>query len=245
MKKSILAVLLLLVSLNSFAHFMWVETSPVGKLNKKQEVKVFFGEYTYGVQEKVNEEAFGKMKNFTVWVISPNGEKSQLQMQPGDLFYSGSFEPKTNGTYTVVLNNNKIDVVDYTQYDFGIFKTHYHATAKVEVGNKANETAAVNPDGMTIVDLSKKAHTEKGEAVFKILYKGQLLKEAEVTIFVSDLWSKKINTDKDGIIKFSLPWNTKYIMEVTKKEEVPGKYNGKDYGFIWHCATYCIPAVKN
>jgi uncharacterized GH25 family protein len=244
MKKSILLLLLLFVTANSFAHFMWVETSPVGKLNKKQDVKVYFGEYTYGVVEKVGEEAFNKMKNFEVWVISPSGEKTKLQMTPADMFYSGSFEPKANGTYTVVLNNNNIDVIDYTQYDFGIFKTHYHATAKVEVGGATADTAAVNADGLSIVNITKKA-ADKGELIFKVLYKGQPIKDQEVTVFITDQWSKKVYTDKDGIIKFSLPWDVKYVMEATKKEEVPGKFNGKDYQFIWHCATYCIPAAKN
>lgn len=245
MKKSILLLLLLFVSANSFAHFMWVETSPVGKLNKKQDVRVYFGEYTYGEVENAGEEAFNKVMNFDVWVISPTGEKTKLQMTPAIRFYAGSFEPKVNGTYTVVLNNNNIDVIDYTQYNFGIFKTHYHATAKVEVGGSATETAAVNPDGLTIVDITKKVHVENGQTAFKVLYKGQPIKEQEVTVFITDQWSKKAYTDKDGIIKFSLPWGVKYIMEATKKEEIPGKFNGKDYQFIWHCATYCIPAAKN
>ena len=241
MKKSILLLLLLFVSAPSFAHFMWVETNTTGKVNQKQEVKVYFGEYTYGVIEKVNEEAFGKMKKFTLWVVAPNGEKQAIQVNAGGTFYTGYFTPKTNGTYTVVLNNNEIDVIDYTQYDFGIFKTHYHSVAKVEVGNKPAETAAVNPEGLTIVDLTKKQHKEKGETVLKVLYKGQPVKDQEVTVFISDLWSKKVYTDENGQIKFSLPWKTKYILEVTRKEEVPGTYNGKDYQFVWHCATYAIP----
>ena len=80
--------------------------------------------------------------------------------------------------------------------------------------------------------------------MFKLLSKGQPDKDAEVAVFITDQWSKKVYSDADGIIKFSLPWGVKYIMEVTKKEEVPGKYNGKDYQFIWHCATYTIPAGK-
>jgi len=232
----------LLATANTFAHFMWIETLPTGKLNQKQEVKVFFGEYSYGVTEKVAEEAFGKMKQFNVWVISPAGEKIKLDMEPKDIYYSGWFEPKANGTYTVVMNNNNIDVIDYTQYNFGIFKTHYHATAKVEVGNKASDTAALNPEGLSIVDITKKVHADKAEAAFKILYKGQPLKETEVSVFITDQWAKKVYTDENGVIKFGLPWGVKYIMEVTKKEEVPGSYNGKDYQFIWHCATYTIPA---
>ncbi len=229
---------------NAFAHFMWIETATTGKAGKKQEVKVFFGEYTYGLQEKVAGDAFAKMKNFEVWAIAPNGEKTTLTLQPGEDFYSGYFTPATNGTYTLVLNNNKIDVVDYTQYNFGIFKTHYHSTAKVVVGDKVADTASLNPDGLTIVDATKKLSAHKAETTLTVLYKGQPIKETEITIFVADQWSKKLTTDENGTVKFTLPWNTKYVAEVTKKEEVPGTYNDKEYQFIYHCATYALPLGK-
>ncbi|KGO92242.1 DUF4198 domain-containing protein [Flavobacterium subsaxonicum] len=245
MKKCLLLLLALVASGNAFAHFMWVETSATGKVNQKQEVKVFFGEYTYGLQEKVGGEAFEKMKNFEVWAVAPNGEKTLLELKPGELFYSGYFTPKTNGTYTIVLNNNKIDVIDYTQYDFGIFKTHYHAITKTQIGGTPAPTAAINADGLTVVDTSVKEAKEKGETTLKVLYKGEPAKETEVTVFINDQWSKKLYTDANGLVKFTLPWNTKYVIEVTKKEEVPGKYNGKDYQFVWHCATYTIPLAKN
>lgn len=240
MKKLSLLFLLLCFSTTSFAHFLWIETNATGKLNQKQDVKIFFGEYTYGVQEKVGEDAFNKVSKFTVWAVAPNGEKTKLSVEPGDIFYKTSFTPKVNGTYTIVLNNNEIDVVDYTKYDFGIFKTHYHCIAKVEVGNKPNETASLNPEGLTIVDISKKEHAENGEVSLKILYKGNIVKDKEVDLFVKDLWTKKVKTDANGIIKFNLPFKTKYIVEVTDKEEVPGKYNGLDYQFIFHSATYVI-----
>lgn len=240
MKKIFLVLALLAMGSNAFAHFLWVETSPAGKINQKHEVKVFFGEYTYGVTEKVGDEAFDKVKNFTLWAVAPNGEKTKLETKAGDLFYSAAFVPKTNGTYTIVVNNNAIDVIDYTQYNFGIFKTHYHCLAKVEVGNHPTETAAINPEGITLVDISKKQALENGEVTLKVLYKGMALKEKEVDVFVKDLWTKKITTDADGQIKFSLPWNTKYIVEVTEKEQVPGQYNGKDYQFIFHSSTYTI-----
>lgn len=244
MKKNFLLLMMFIVTGNAFAHFMWVETNPVGKVGQKQEVKVFFGEYTYGLQEKVNEESFGKMKNFDVWVVAPDGQKTKLDVKPGELFYSGWFTPKANGTYTVVLDNDKIEVMDFTQYDFGIFKTHYHATAKTEVGGKATDSAAANPTGLAVVDVTKAISKEKGETTLKVLFKGQPIKDTEVTVFISDLWSKKLTTDANGEVKFALPWSTKYIIEVTKKEEVPGKYDGKDYQFIWHCATYTLPLGK-
>ena len=240
MKKLSLLFLLLCFSTSSFAHYLWIETNASGKLNQKQEVKIFYGEYTYGVQDKVGEDAFNKVKKFTVWAVAPNGEKTKLNVEAGDLFYKTSFTPKIAGTHTIVLNNNEIDVVDYTKYDFGIFKTHYHAIAKVEVGNKPTETASLNPEGLTIVDISKKLHAENGEVSLKILYKGEIVKDKEVDLFVKDLWTKKAKTDANGIIKFNLPFKTKYIIEVTDKEQVPGTYNGLDYQFIFHSATYTI-----
>lgn len=238
MKKLFLLFTFLVLSTNSFAHYLWVETNATGKLNQKQNVKIFYGEYTYGLQEKVGEDAFNSVKKFTVWAVAPNGEKTKLEVQPSDFFYQTSFTPKTNGTYTIVVNNNEIDVVDYTQYNYGIFKTHYHCLAKVEVGNKPSETASINPEGITIVDVSKKVHAENGEVTLKIFYKGEIAKEQEVDLFVKDLWTKKVKTDADGLVKFNLPFKTKYIIEVTKKEEVPGKYNGKEYQFIFHSSSY-------
>ena len=68
------------------------------------------------------------------------------------------------------------------------------------------------------------------------------LPKNEVNIYVSDLWSKTLETDENGIVSFKLPWNTKYILETTHKEEVPGIYKNESYQFIWHCVTYTIPA---
>ncbi len=127
-------------------------------------------------------------------------------------------------------------MIDYTQYDFGIFKTHYHSTAKVQVGDTVTETAAVNDTGMTVKDVSK----NDSEVQLQVLYKNKPLAKNELKVFVSDLWSKTLETDENGMVSFKLPWKIKYIVETTTKEEVPGTYNGKNYQFIWHCATYTI-----
>lgn len=240
-KNILLALLFLATSTKTFAHFLWLETNPTGKVNQKQEVKIFYGEYADGSKEKVGGEAFEKMKNFTLWAVSPSGEKTELKVEASDLYYKTSFTPKMNGTYTLILDNNKIDVMDYSQYNFGIFKTHYHALTKVEIGTKPNDTKALNPEGISIVDLSKKVATLKGEVSLQVLYKGEPMAKKEVDVFIADSWIKKITTDEKGMITFALPWNAQYVVEVTHKEEVPGKYNGKDYEFIFHSTSYAIP----
>ncbi|AOW22128.1 DUF4198 domain-containing protein [Urechidicola croceus] len=238
MKKIILSIVcILFATASSFAHYLWIETSPTGNLNEEQEVRVYFGEYTYGVIEDVNGDAFPKVKDFTIWVVDPSGNKTKLETTATDKFYKTNFTPTTNGTYTILLNNDNIDVIDYTQYDFGIFKTHYHSVAKVQVGDAKNETFNLNENGISVKDIS----TSSDEVKLQVVYKNEVLAKNEVKIYVQDLWSKTLETDENGIITFKLPFETKYILETTTKEEVPGNYNGEDYEFIWHCVTYCIP----
>ncbi|AYN68883.1 DUF4198 domain-containing protein [Euzebyella marina] len=236
MKKLFIAFVLMITTSSSFAHYLWVDTAGKGTIGKAQEVKVHFGEYTYGVIEEVKGEAFNNVSKFKLWLIHPDGKKEELKTVAKEKFYLASFTPEKKGIYTLALNNNEIGVIDYTQYDFGIFKTHYHATAKVNVGDVEKQTETVNPDGIAIKELP----ANKGELKLQVSYKGQPLAKNEVTIFISDLWSKALETDGDGIVTLELPWNTKYLVETTMKEEVPGTYQGKDYEFIWHCGTYCV-----
>lgn len=237
MKKIFLTSVVFFLALSSsLAHFLWVETNPNGEVGQKQEIKVYFGEFTYGVIEKTQGDAFTKMKNFTLWVVDASGKKTKLETSPKEDYYSASFTPKKKGVFTIILDNDEIEVIDYTKYDFGIFKTHYHAIAKIKVGKATGSTVADNHEGITIKDVS----TDMGKAKLQVMYKNKALSEAEVVVFVADQWSKKLQTDESGMVQFDFPWNTNYVIEVTKKEETPGIYKDVPYEFIWHCATYYV-----
>ncbi|MFB9058023.1 DUF4198 domain-containing protein [Mariniflexile ostreae] len=237
MKKTILTlVFTICATVQSFAHYLWIETKPVGTIGLEHHVNIYFGEYTYGAIEQVQGEAFPKVKNFKLWLIDSKGNKTALETQAKADYYVATFTPKTNGTYTIALNNDAIDVIDYTKYDFGIFKTHYHATTKVQVGKPLNETAAINADGLLVKEISR----NKEGINLQVLYKNEPLAENELKVFVSDLWTKTLKTDHNGMVAFLLPWETKYIIETTIKEDVPGIYKDEPYEFIWHCATYSI-----
>ncbi|MFD2101395.1 DUF4198 domain-containing protein [Flagellimonas iocasae] len=236
MKKLIVTLLLItLPVLSASAHYLWIETDGKGTLGQAQEIRVHYGEYTYGVIEKVEGEAFPLVSKFTLWVIAPDGTKTQLNTEAHEDHYLASFTPSQDGVYTIALNNNEIDVIDYTQYDFGIFKTHYHSTAKVQVGTDG-DTKTANPEGIVVKQLENNGD----EVKLQVLYKGKPIAENELKVYVADLWAKTLYTDENGEVSFALPWETKYIVETTTKEEIPGTYKGEDYQFIWHCATYCI-----
>ena len=235
MKKTTTLSLILLATINfAWSHALWLTTTPTGKVNSEQEIKVLFGEYSYGIIEKVNSEAFNKVKNYNIWIITPNGEKQLLKATPKDNYYSIKYTPKQKGTYTVQLDNDNIDVIDYSAYDFGIIKTHYHSTTKFVVGKTVKNTKASNKNGLVIQDISNRSDSLK----LKIEYKGSALKSSKVEISISDKWSKEVYTNEKGEITINLPWDINYFIEVTKKEETPGQYKGEEYEFIWHCATY-------
>ena len=59
MKKLLITTILTILPLLSIqAHYLWLETNKDGKLGKKHEIRVHYGEYTYGVFEQVEGEAF-------------------------------------------------------------------------------------------------------------------------------------------------------------------------------------------
>lgn len=135
MRKIIVTLLLIFSATQMFAHYIWLETAHKGKLNQPQTIKVRFGEFTHGVFEKVNGEAFQNAKEFTLWLVQPDGTKKELKVIPKEDYYLATFTPKENGVYTLALDNKNMEVLDYTKYDYTIFKPQYHAKAKVLVGN--------------------------------------------------------------------------------------------------------------
>lgn len=221
---------------HSFGHFMWIETNQIGKINQEQQIDVFFGEFSYGMKEEAKGDSFTKVKEFTLRVVHSSGESVDLEAVANGDHYTAKFTPKQEGTYTVIMNNDQINVYDLTRHNFGIFKAHYHATAKIQVGEKSTQTIVDNPNGITIKNVSTK--TDKAELL--VLYKGKALTEAEFTVFMPDKWSRSIKTDANGMVSFDLPFETTYVVEATFKDETTGTFKGTDYQFVWHCCSLSI-----
>ncbi len=246
MKSGILTLLLLIAGVTtSFAHYMWLETSASGTLNSAHEVKVRFGEYTYGVIEEVNGDAFQSVSDFKLWLVLPDGSKKGLDVQAKDNYYLATFVPSQEGVYTLALDNKNMKVLDYSQYDMGIMKPQYHAKAKVVVGQSFSPLESTNPEGIEIIDHSKSAYAVNGEVKLQILFQGKPLPENEVSIYMTDLWAKKLWTDENGMVSFTLPWDQLYTVEATYDENTPGSFNQHAYEYIWHCATYSLMPLKN
>ena len=165
------------------------------------------------------------------------GDKIKLIPQVKDDHYVASFTPESAGVYSIVLDHKKYQVLDYTAYDYGIFRPQYQSITKVLVGDSvAEKTVSENHNSITIVNH----YLDTYQAKLQVLFKGAPLPDTEVTVFMEDDWSKKMKTDKEGMIEFKLPLKGRYVIEATHEDKEPGVFNGKDYEFTWHCAVYTI-----
>lgn len=236
MKKLVLLFLLLTPITQAFSHYLWIETEQHGKLNQQQTIKVKYGEFAYGETEQVNNEAFLKVKNFELWLISPDGSKQELKAHANGDHYQAAFTPTKVGEYLIYLDNKVMDVVDSSQYNFGIYKPQYHATAKISIGNSNVNSFQTNADGLEIVELDKNGQ----QITLKVLFKNKPLSKNKVVFFFKDGWNKEAETNESGEITLNLPWSTSYTVEVTYIDKSPGTFNQVPYEFIWNCATYYI-----
>ncbi|WP_233899942.1 DUF4198 domain-containing protein [Tenacibaculum piscium] len=240
MKNSIVTLIFLFSFSSVFAHYVWIETAQKGVLNEEHSIKIRFGEYTQGLVEKTNSTAFKNLKDFTLWVITPQGTKEVLDTFIKDDYYLAKYTPTQNGTYTIAFDTKEIKVLDYTMYDYTIFKPQYHAKSKFYVGDKLSVIKKTNTESIEIIDQTTTPFSLNSKVELKVLYKGKPLINNEISLFMKDSWLKKLKTDKFGIVSFNLPFQTKYTLETTFEEKVAGIFKGKEYQLIWHCATYCI-----
>lgn len=232
-------IVCLLATTKTFAHFYWLETNSNGKVGQEQNIKIFFGEYKTQEIEKTNGEVYqNNAKNFVLYLIDNQGNKTELQTTPKDNHYIALFTPKAKGVHTIVLDNENYEVLDYTKYDYGIFKPNYQSITQIRVGEEMETKLSLNPESITIVPLFKDKTTTK----LQVLFKNKPLPNKEVTLFHAKNKSKTLKTNKKGVITFNITPNSnqKYIVEATHEDTLKGVFKGKDYQFTWHCAVFTI-----
>lgn len=236
MKKILLILLLFTPLTQAFSHYLWIETARNGVLNKLQIVQIKYGEYAYNEIEPATSEAFLKVKNFELWLVGPDGQKQSLKTVAQGDHYQAQFTPTQTGNYTVYLDHKKLEIVDSSQYNFGIYKPQYHAKAQILIGKVSEIGIPTNSEGLELVEVSSK----KQELTFKVLYKNQPLIKNKVAVFFKDGWSKELETDNQGQITLVLPFPTAYTLEVIYIDKTVGTFNQIPYEFVWNCTSYYL-----
>lgn len=237
LKKYLFAALLLLSINAAFAHAIWLETNTTGKIGQAQEVKVFLGEYGDNQRDSI-QNWFSNTKDFTLYVIAPDGTKKKLECTANGNHFKAMFTPETAGTYTLSIDHTIKNIYDGN-------KIRYYALGVVKVNQSlAGIDNLKQHTGLVLVTAADKAHKINATENVQLLYNKVKPAESAVTVQSPAGWSKKFTADKNGVVTFSPFWPGRYMLEGTFAEKESGQHEGTAYTGVWHCVTYCMDVEK-
>jgi uncharacterized GH25 family protein len=246
MKKILFSMCLCLCALlwgaKAQAHFLWIETSPEGRIGQAQEIRIYYGEYMDNQREIIGQR-FDEVKDFSSWIISPAGKKIPLELKEAKDHYTASFTPAEQGIYTIALENMQREVVDWQKYDIGIIRATYYATSTVTVG--AIGTAKAEP-GVNAFNIFTAQQSKKVNAPVQLTVNFNKLqsKKQKLMVYAPNGWAKEVETNEKGEAVFTPLWDGMYLVEAIYSEKNPGNFKGKDYESIRHRAILTIYVSK-
>lgn len=233
MKKGIVLIALLFASLHMFAHALWIEAARTGKKGQEHQVKVFYGEYSEFAPEKVD-KWFSDVKEFTLWLVTPDNKKIELKATAGEDHYTAAFTPATDGVYTLLVSHEPKDLGGKTKYQF-------NSSATVLVG------AAAKQDNLDANSNPLKFAVQNNKVSKPVVVKG-LFNNApgayEATVFSPKGWTKQIPAGADGTITFIPEWPGTYMIEISATSKETGEHNKNAFEKVWRCATALVQIDK-
>ncbi|MBX3252819.1 MAG: hypothetical protein KF862_01660 [Chitinophagaceae bacterium] len=228
MKKFFLSIVLMMLTFSIYAHALWIETNATGKKGQAQEVKIFYGEYAEFSPEKVK-DWYSDVKEFELWLVSPDGQKAKLGTSAKEDHYSTTFTPDKDGVYTLQVSHSAKDLGRTTVYQF-------NTSAIVAVGK--NEAADIKNNSNPLKFQLKSGKVNEPVTI-QGFYKDAASEKMSVTVFSPKGWTRQIE-GKNGVAEFVPEWKGKYMIEISRSDDEKGEHYGKEYTGIWRCATYLV-----
>lgn len=223
MKKYIGVITLLLMgSVNVFAHAIFIDTEEIGEINKPHAVTVFYAEPSSPKKELIK-DWWSNTEDFSLWLIDPAGNKEKLAVEMKKDFFTTVFIPSHNGTYRLIIQQVAEDIAGGTQYEF-------NTSAIVTVGKEHTANPLIS--GLTLFKNSKETTSLNTSTSVLLQDDNQPLADTDITIFSSSGWEKTIKTDANGVAVFSPEWKGVYLIEAHKVEKVSDKEYKKKYRII-------------
>ncbi|WP_312790415.1 DUF4198 domain-containing protein [Sphingobacterium sp.] len=216
MKRLLFTLLTFFIVVSASAHAVFIETSLQGTKGKSHAIKVVYGEpdehedtskwwwYKEGMQ-------------ISLTLTKPDGSTTSLATTAQGNHLLATFVPDQDGVYHVSLKRD-------TERKEGA-KTQYqiNAIATIQVGNSTLGNTAAHLDNELFVFTEQTAFKNKKEVVLTLFQKGKPAPHAAVQIIAPTGWIKWLETDEQGVIKFTPVWKGKYFAEVSRREKVEGQ----------------------
>lgn len=203
------------------AHEMWIESKAKGSVGVAQEVKVFFGEFSWGKPTPAA-KWFSDIADCKLVLTTPDGKTQVLDKTKEEDCYKAAFTPTTKGIY-------KLGFVHVVKDVYKEMKLTYVSAALVNVEGPAKGSTIVG-EGFYQLQVDNKAIAKGYPTRFTILEAGKPYKSQMVEVSNTDSATRNIETDKNAVLDFPSDWHGGQLIQLAHPEKVEaGTHNGKEY----------------
>lgn len=215
----LLAMLFLSVGQVS-AHYLWIDAAADGL-----SAKVFFGEYQEDLRE-VKGGRLDEMVGLETFAVVAGGERKALDTTTQADHFLVASAVAASGFVTQKLD---CPVKDWTKSGSGIVKPMFYSRAWL--------AGSALPNSDLPLDV---VPVDEGGRKLKVVFHGQPLAKAKVTVHAPNLWSRELMTDEQGILSIPTPWPGLYLVEVIHLEPKAGSYLSVPYAAVRHRVTFAL-----
>ncbi|MBD1421962.1 DUF4198 domain-containing protein [Sphingobacterium chuzhouense] len=216
MKKLIVVILTFFCVVSVSAHAVFIETALKGTKGKSHTVKVVYGEPDEH-EERSKWWWYKEGMQITLTLTKPDGSKESLTTTAQADHLLATFIPDQDGVYHVSLQQD-------TERKEGA-KTQYqiNAVATIQVGNATVGNTASNIGNELLVYADERSYKNKKEVSLIFYEKGKPAPHSFIQIIAPSGWIRWIETDEQGVARFTPEWTGKYFAEASKREKVAGQ----------------------
>jgi len=209
------AILLLALSENAQAHFVWLERDGEGP------ARAYFGEWIDDIREKTG----GLLDRFKAPRAFLGTSNDLLPVKRNE----NNLEFNAKGRGDVRFVDSSVPAREDKEKG-GATKTIYYAKAgRAETAAKLDlELVPTAANGNTMV----------------LIFLGAPLPKAELTIIGPPKWEKPLVTDEQGRVTLPTPWIGRYVLEVTHFDEKAGGSGDEKFNRTRHISSLSFVAQQ-
>jgi hypothetical protein len=189
---------------SAFAHSLWIEKDKDGNLS------VCFGEFAEGLREKSG-GTLDKIAHLEAWAVDQSGKKDKLHIT------------KSDERLVLGIKNGNVVVQEAglaprkSRDEKAVFSKSFLYARFLD------DSAGLKPElKLDILPV------EDGSSV-RVFFDGKPLAKQELTVTYDNGWSKKLETNEQGIALIDRPWPGLYVIDVSHTAEQPGNFEGQEY----------------
>ncbi|KAA5537483.1 DUF4198 domain-containing protein [Taibaiella lutea] len=204
------------------AHEMWIETKPMGSVGVTQEVKVFFGEFSWNKPTSAA-KWFSDIADCKLILTTPDGTTKILEKSKEEDCYKASFIPKEKGIY-------KLSFVHVVKDVYKEMRLTYVSAAVVNVSASKKGSTIVG-QGHYQLKINNDDLTKGYPTHFTVMEEGKIYAKNMVEVSNLDSTTNNLTTDAKGMLTFPDEWKGGQLIQLAFPVKIEGQkeHNGKPY----------------